>query len=283
MNQNPVFYQFKNPENLLDQLIEQFEKCGWKVQKSKPDYFHNYEWPDIVLSGDKPKEQFEARDIERMGCYRTSGNYSVQGQIVLYYETIGEVVADYLEKELSLDKDSQKYHNEYNRYIELLSTIVLIHEFVHWIMHWIESPQLSDNIFLSRRYIPIEYKETDNIWFHEGFAQLFTYFLCKEDKELKDLFIWLEKGQSEAYKKFRELISKYINTLENGICLLTFLREISTQSFEVAKSHLYDFSSILDNKKYPAKTDLASFLKKIFPDINHKHRGVIVGKKYNVA
>ena len=204
-----LLFQFNLDDNPIDSLIESFEKLGWDIRPNlNGAYFHKYNWPDIILSEKKLKDFSEDNygNIDLMGCYKSEDNtWLFEGQVVLYYEVIKKVADKYVKEELLKTSDDIGYSEEINETILLLSKIVMYHEFVHWIMHWIESPQLSENKFLSRKYIPIKYEEDDNIEFHEAFAQLFTKFFCEIDSKRKKIFEWLEKGQTRPYTIYKEL------------------------------------------------------------------------------
>ena len=247
-NNQALLFQFNKDCNPIDLLIESFEKQGWVIQRNlNSAYFHKYYWPDIILSGKKLKDFSEDNygDIDLMGCYKTEGNnWLLEGQVILYYEVIKKVADKYVKEELPKSSDDMGYSEEINETILLLSKIVMYHEFVHWIMHWIESPQLSENKLLSRKYIPIQYTEQDNIEFHEAFAQLFTKFFCEEDSKRKKIFEWLEKGQTPPYRKYKELNDC---NEEKAILILTLLKDCESQSFNDAKFYSkIDFNDVIN-------------------------------------
>ena len=270
---------------MLDKLISHFDNSKWQISKSKSDYFHKYKWPDIVLSNKEYKrEGLEGRDIELMGSYGPNdSNWLNEGQVTLYYEKIYEVSVSFVQEKLKV-KPTIDFNVCVTKTIESLSTIVLIHEFVHWIMHWIESPQLSNNKFISRKYLPVLYNEDDNIYFHEAFAQLFTHFIIKSNTGLEEIFDWLVEGQTEPYKKY-ESLNKFEN-IESAISLLTFLKEIGSQSFIIALEYSFwsDFSESKNNcdglNSNTVIKNIDTFILNHYPKIADMKRGKIRGRVF---
>jgi hypothetical protein len=247
MKSNHAHFHIFNHDH-IDNLIASFSDCGWNMRKSRAQ-FH---WPDIIFSDKILKIKNSEYDIELLGSYSPRfGGWVKEGQITLYYDKIEDVVLEYLQKELKIKSNDELYEIELVKNTKYLTSIVLHHEFVHWIMHWCESPRLGDNKFLSRKFIPMKYNEEDNINFHEGFAQLFTFIFCSEpgNEGLLKLFLWLETSQSECYKKYTVLYSKQ-NTYKKAICLLTFLREIGCQSFIAADEFNFDFSELASRSDF---------------------------------
>jgi len=246
MNNSTLFFNFHHTENLIDDLISIFENSNWKTKKAKHTYFHKFLWPDIVLSekqailqfDDHQKEQGydESEDfrIELLGSYNCNcESWNNEGTIVLYYNKILEVTDHYLkDKGIPLTKEDAREF-----FIETLSTIVLIHEFVHWIMHWIESPDFINKSNFNKGFIHFEYSSIDNVEFHEGFAQLFTSCICESNSYLEDMFNWLVVKQPSQYKVYEQLKKiKKEDSINNAIHILEFTRSFNLQSFAIAKS-----------------------------------------------
>ncbi len=105
--------------------------------------------------------------------------------------------------------------------IENLATIVLIHEFVHWIILF----KINYNWHLQKTEA---YEDSKHyLYFHEGFAQLLTLFIIEKKgrKDLEYLFYWLAKEQSEEYRKYKEL-KKVFGTIEAAVSFLEILNEL---------------------------------------------------------
>ena len=292
-----IFHQYHSA-NLLDKLLEEFSKAGWAIEKKESNFFHQFQWCDVVLSDkkikiEKTKEDY-SRDIEYLGCYECENkNWANEGKVYLFVDTIHEVANEYLK-----EKKSEITFQNLQKAIDDLATIVLIHEFVHWIIHWIESPKISNNKFLSRKFIPLKYDEDNEINFHECFAQLFTYLMIENNEDLKAMFDWLAKKQSEPYKKYEHLLENKIKNFKQAILLLTFLREIACQSYEAVEeliSYIGDFEgfekikgSKVEEKKLENFWDFSVAYFELLNDkesaekILNKQRGRIKSITYNL-
>lgn len=317
MSVNPVFFKFNKTDNLLEKLIEHFINKGWKFEVAPSGYFHKYSWPDIVLSdkkgtlpkldeNNKTENENENFSIELLGAYRPKGNCeSEEGEVVLFMPKIKETA----ERFRSEKKPPSVYDFEAEKkYTELLSTIILIHEFVHWIMHWIKCPNFILPKELSNGFIPFKYKEVDEVYFHEGFAQLLTKLICDEsESELKEMFNWLVAKQPKQYTVYKDL--KLID-IKGAISCLEFMRLYNLQSWEITKQWFDDFFSKIAYDH--AKTDksnsesirlivkdffkgqiwgsnselwnlaLKEVIIKYYPDLEIEYHGSIKGKGYGI-
>jgi hypothetical protein len=260
-----VFFQFK-PENALDELIELFiQKGDWKRElRNEENYLHQYFWPEIILSDEECLINYwnEANNcIERLGEYRLRPNRG--GQVVLFMPTIFSCISDYLNHN-NLSEDSR------NQHIVALCELVLIHEFVHWLVDVGESPsqiqlwgatQLTAEKYgmAYRKFISqldlFKYTNVDSVSYHETFTQIFTNYFCNKIGGIHwDLFQWLEPQQPLQYTVYKDLFSGIWagrdmiidgvildqriqmiqeEQLEQVFDLLNFTRELDCQSFEV--------------------------------------------------
>lgn len=238
---NPIFFQFRNEINHLDRLIKLFELDGWVFEKATTDYFHDYSWPDIRISDkagilphfdNDTKDSEENYGIELLGCYNQADGNINEGIVTLYMPKIKQVAYSYWNHKFAArglyDLDAEKY------FTELVSTVILIHEFVHWIIHWIGSPGFID-YKITHRYRDLNYSNKDEVYFHESLAQLFTKFICTDSSELYNLFEWLENRQPRQYTAYKGLIND--NELDRGVSkilrLLLFMRQYDLQSFDI--------------------------------------------------
>jgi hypothetical protein len=216
---NPVFYQYYRENNILDGLIQEFAKRNWLFDKMPYDYFHQYRWPDIILSEKKAtlvmpddlkniEQEESSYAIELLGCYDPDKDSSNEGRVVLFMPKIHETTKKYI-RHLKQDNSYEPYKEEITKYVELLSTLVLIHEFTHWIVqagifHTVRNTTLSTPLKL-------KYDDKDSIFFHETIAQIFTNFFCCNYTELKTMFYWLEEQQPIQYQMYKKLLC------ENGV------------------------------------------------------------------
>jgi hypothetical protein len=205
----PVFYQYELKNNVLEELIQEFGKRQWKFSENGTDYFHKFKWPNIVLSDkeaklnlpiDKDLNDNNEYTIELFGAYITGENSQTEGQVILYLPKICSTALDYARfktKKSEFTEEERKY------FIELLSTLVLIHEFTHWIIH-VGTFQLSEDV--CSKPIPLKYNDVDSIFFHETIAQIFTNYFCHKQPELGELFDWLEEKQPIQYQMYKDMI-----------------------------------------------------------------------------
>jgi hypothetical protein len=211
---NPVFYQYHREENILDSLIHEFAKRKWLFDEMPNDYFHHYRWPDIVLSDKTAKLELPTHEgnqkkdfpytIELIGCYQPNESPGEEGHVILFMPKVKEVALAYAKYKTgpafgSLSDSDIEY------VIELLTTLILIHEFTHWIMHCGKSPRLFNSNTYEQLQM-IEYDSVDSIQFHETAAQILTNYICSKQSDLWEIFLWLSNHQPEQYNVYRELL-----------------------------------------------------------------------------
>jgi len=213
----PVFFQFKK-NNKIDSFLEIFENNGWILPKSLTDTLTKYEWPNIVLSKDRLLDR--TFSIDSLGEYRYNG--ANEGQIILFYESIMRAAEDYYNT-----YPSGYNEKPLNSYFEDLSMVVVIHEFVHWLMHYADCMGLDpydEGICSSSYGSGFIYTTTDSINFHEGLAQLFTYLFIKENKSLLDIFIWASNNSPIQYRCYIDLKDKGLDRIELAVAYLNFYK-----------------------------------------------------------
>jgi hypothetical protein len=210
---NPVFYQYQREKNILDNLIQEFIKRNWLFDEMPNDYFHQYRWPDIVLSdkeatyrlpnySDLKKEH--PYTIELLGCYTHDDNPEKEGNVILYMPRIQQTALNFAVFKTGIPQSSFSEEDK-KHFVELLTTLILIHEFTHWVMHWGNSP----NIFVKNQYNHskvIEYNSIESIQFHETIAQVLTNYFCAKNESLWELFLWLSNRQPPLYNQYRDLL-----------------------------------------------------------------------------
>lgn len=235
---NPIFFQFRNPSNSLDKLIKAFAyRYGHSsFPEATNDYFHEYIWPNIVLSDEKGRipqlndEDKKEHDfsIELLGCYRpdkVEDKEEYKGQVFLFIPKIKETAKAFFNSSFPYEIYNEI---EEKNFTELLSELVLVHEFVHWLMHRIG-------------FNPVQYVKKDEVFFHEGFAQLFTNYYCSKDAEMYSLFLWLENQQPLQYLAYKDIIESDDKDMVSGteqvnaFILLDILRYCNLQSWECTK------------------------------------------------
>ena len=315
MSEN-VFFEFKK-ENVLDELLRLFENKGlWQLDKSKFDFFHNYQWPDIILADRKRSlkdKKLDGYAIELLGSY--SKNEEEIGQVTLYMPSVFRCVEDFLKFKGKTDNSFENIKVN----VEILSEIILIHEFIHWLVDMGKSPQkLIEKGFIHE--LPVfKYECDDSIEFHESFAQIFTNYYCNKIGGIHwEQFEWLEKQQQTQYTVYKDLfpgiwagrdmiIDGVIpdqriqmiqeEQLEQVFDLLNFTRELDCQSFEVLqvlsknyqpedksnKCRLF-FEKIIKSTHIEANfyNNAVNRCGSIHPDLIDENKGTITGKKYGL-
>jgi hypothetical protein len=250
-----MVYLFKDSDNPIDNLIDQLTKAGWTTKLASSGYFTKYKWPNIVFSGDRiryfdlpfdwetetHKEVEDKRNddfeneidednythdekefrncIELMGCYRFKcNNQYKEGEVVIYYEKIYRVALNYC-------SNHKKWKGvELEHSINFLRDIIMYHEFIHWLMHWVKST--------SGRYIPHVYNSRDTVMFHEAFAQLFTHLYVQNNDGRKEIFDWLLSKQPPQYLAHDNLLKAGVDSIEKAIILLELLRKNGIQGYK---------------------------------------------------
>jgi hypothetical protein len=210
-----IFYQFHVNNCIVDsELLDHFRKAGWGLEVNDDQFFTKYKWPDIILS----KKIIDDDSIDALGCYRTYKDFKKEGSIVLYHDKILKTATDY--------KVAKSSSQSLEKIVQYLTTIVLVHEFVHWLMHFVHP-----GTKLPFKRVKVKYQKLDEKEFHECFAQLFTFhFVNKKGGLYKDIFDWLEVRQPNQYTVYHQLLDKGLKR-SDSIVLLKLLKVLDIQSF----------------------------------------------------
>ncbi len=312
-----IFFEHKKG-NVLDELIELFKDKGeWKLNVSGHNFYHDFEWPDIILA-DRGRffSKLEGNAIDLLGSYVFNDVEKV-GQVTLYKPAILKCADAYLKS----SNTSSNSAVENKMTIEILSEIILIHEFVHWLVDVGESPS-NYGLARERKCYPklkeFKYDDIDAINFHESFAQIFTNYYCNLiGGEHWKLFSWLKNQQPKQYVIYKDLFDpvwggrdmiiddifpdQKIEKIEERhlgkvFDLLNFTREVDCQSFEVLKVLSTNYSeddkenkcfgffeklikSSLEGNCYEK---IVERCKSLHPDLVEKFRGRIIGRRYGL-
>jgi|GEM_PF-1887431 len=179
-------FNFDLSNELIETLIEVFESAGYSFLET--NQVHKHHWPDVVLTD----RDFEPLINDKLGTYQftktINGKKENEGQVYIYYDKIKVAAENYL-------KSDPLLYLTLNEVFEAITAIVLVHEFVHWIMHQII------------RFNPLKYDSPESKDFHEGFAEFFTWYIIKEYPYLLKIFEWLLPTEKDSpYLKHKELI-----------------------------------------------------------------------------
>ena len=213
-----VFYQFHVNKCVVDsELLDHFSGSGWKLKENEDSFFTKYGWPDIKLSKSILQDPEYKFKIELLGCYQPENDCLLEGTVYLYYETLKDAAERYIYETGST--------TSLEKVIDRLTTIVLIHEFVHWLMHYVSHGAS----------VRIRYKKFGELEFHEGFAQIFTHWFAHKKGGLYfDIFIWLVKKQPPQYHAYTKLLGIGVKTPSHAITLLSICKLLDIQSMDKA-------------------------------------------------
>jgi hypothetical protein len=142
--------------------------------------------------------------IELLGCYTHDDTPEKEGNVILYMPRIQQTALNFAVFKTGIPQSSFSEEDK-KHFVELLTTLILIHEFTHWVMHWGNSP----NIFVKNQYNHskvIEYNSIESIQFHETIAQVLTNYFCAKNESLWELFLWLSNRQPPLYNQYRDLL-----------------------------------------------------------------------------
>jgi len=136
----------------------------------------------------------------------------------------------------------------------LLQSIVLIHEFAHWITHLLPHKK-------SREWILHEFDNTEeNV--KEGLAELITWWIVNnEGGELKQIFEELNKCQSYPYKVYEHFISYEIDKIMDSLIFMRNLKKPSVlKDWQLFMENMVFIpGSIIKNKENGNEYHLESF------------------------
>lgn len=205
-----------------EKVNKEFNETPW-IEINSPD---DKRWEEINESNRKPwYEIIDEEDnhkykncIELLGCYRFKcNNQYEEGEVVIYYEKIAATALKYCRSKIW-----RNIHFEHA--INHLRDIVMYHEFIHWLMHWVKS--------VNGRFIPHYYNSRDTVMFHEAFAQLFTHLYVQNNTDRKDIFEWLLKKQPPQYHTHEDLLKEGVDSIEKAIVLIELLRKNGIQGYK---------------------------------------------------
>jgi len=241
-------------DNILDALISEFdENYPERFIDEVKGCFHNFEWPDICLSEKIVKGFLEPFPEEMQEINNEINDFN--GLRPLQIEFLGtykskDLVTLYIN---SIEKTAGRYHAiigsaQYQKrdIVSFLTDIIIVHEFVHWIV---------DILLKKRGRQGFKYTTQDEVFFHEGLAQYFTYHMIKYDKNIASVFSWLLPFQLKRYKVFQELITPgyNLNDVMVGIWLCVNSKK---QSWTELKFYIDEASKIKGDSGHKISTIL---------------------------
>ena len=253
--------------NFLDDLKRTFKSSGWTFTEHQVKISSSNEVDAILLNKDG---EIDIQNIdliyEYLGVYmQQNDNWKSEGEIIIYDKVIAAVAEQFegfdsfmrdenghevykedgspsMKKDLlhfnqigmSIDRGISKGDS-----IAMLRIIVLIHESTHWITHWVLDPN-------QVRYDDFKYQTEDEKNFHEGLAQLFTFWSiqAKKNKKMMDMFLWLKNKQSPQYSVYEKISTIDKKTVIKAI---EFCRKRNINSWKCLKL-IIEIIVCLENK-----------------------------------
>jgi hypothetical protein len=191
-----VFYNITDYEKyIIDLLMEKTRQGGYKSAKL-PKIYLSFEKPPIFLSDPRLEKDYIPDFLpieELLGCY-------IPGlKIVILYD----IGLEWYSIKRNINKDC-------------LRAVVLVHEIAHWISH-----------LLPKRGItkwPLEFYNDTDINVHEGWAQLLTYWVVKEEGgDIKNTFQKLNTNQPAPYKIYENFTKYWIEEIMDSLAHLRTL------------------------------------------------------------
>jgi len=181
-------------------LLDHFRKNGWDIDLI-PTISNSIE---VLGNIDEPT-------FDTLGQYKWDlKNWSQIGEIKLFTNTIEHCAKKFL--------DNLPYPKTYRLEdcIEKLTNIVLNHELVHRLMHWGRSPEYefgnkeNKGFNLTDEFVGV--LDPKFLGRHtESIPQIYTNYFSRFDNLEWMIFQWLEKGQPDEYKRYRDEILLYIS------------------------------------------------------------------------
>lgn len=275
-----VSYQVIASNDLLDSLIREFQERKWRFEK-KPYIEYSEKEAELELPKDLKGNQEGKPNftIELLGCYKPNTNWSEVGQVILYMPKIREATIHYI-KHLRKDNEYEPNNEEFEKYVKLLKTLVLIHEFTHSIVQ-AGVFRLKNNTDFSSP-LELKYDDKDSIFFHETIAQIFTNYFCCKYAELKEMFFWLEGLQPIQYRIYKEeflLSGQKAN--ESDIERVIFILMISVDFYNHNNYERQKYKNLLDIYTLFNSTCVKDYFSDPHGFIN-KYMGKLTGKKFGI-
>lgn len=246
MNGNILFSAF-HKDNLIDKLLKEFENKKWGINLIQ-SIFHKYHWPKIILSEEKPKFAIFSTIEQPIQSDEVDSSIDLLGQyfpqkmeIKLYLLAIEEAAKRYAKY-----KDINNINGIVEVIVDQITQIVLIHEISHWLVISVKDEE-ENTFYDDEKKKELKYEEVEEINFHEGLAQYFTWYILTENKEDLSLFDWLNENAPVQYQVYSEIKDKGIQKV---IDVISLSRKKETQDWTLFKGLFSEGRGHLAGKKY---------------------------------
>lgn len=226
-----------NENKLIHQLLSIFYRQG----------FREAIWPTIDETDDEPCQHQKKIDEGVFDIDNLLGLYDPKDQTIKLFTKCIEAVA----KKLALS-------------VQDLQDIVLLHEFGHWITH-----KLPDNNNDCWEGYPGNAVER----VHEGWAQLITWWVAKEHEKLNNVFLELNKKQTEPYQIWKGFQNSPVDS--------SLISLILTRKYSNCKPPFTGGYIVTDWKEFDEIQKDAQG--QTIEQIEYVRRGWILGRQLNIA
>lgn len=204
LNKNDTYWLPNKPPAFPWMFEYDLPVIGYSLQEIK----RNDSWFDDYLG------KYVALDAE----------WEKEGRIVLYLKSIERIAKPYaLEKQISISECKQN-----------ITTIVLLHEIGHWILHHMPTDETGRN----KKYKIFSRN------FKEPVAQFFVRIAIRDDSELEKLFYWMIEQQEDVYQLDLSSVKTNdnagLNSVTDTLQKLSIIRNrIEKKDIEVFDIELY--------------------------------------------
>ena len=216
-------------KNLCDKILERFT-----IDRSMP-----LTLPPIILSLETPPLFIKYPDWDKKKNDQDL-NITIESLLGCYY-TDPEIIL--------FKKGIDWFAENYNMPVKLLQTVVLIHEIGHFISNVSAKPGI--NTWQEEHF------DLTDPEIHEGWAQLLTWYITKEEIELKQAFDKLNKLQTPLYRNYK----RYLHIPENKIIESLFILRNLNRPAELA-----DWEDFLFKSDYIEKSQYVKYYKEMFTE-----------------
>jgi len=224
MEKQIIFTAFEK-DNLIDQLLKKFKAQDWDINQINSIY-HHYHWPTFFLSEEKPKftifstieQSIQTDEVDSDEV--DSDNFNSSIDFLGQYFPIEEEIKLYL---LAIEETAIKYAkykdiDDIKGIVEQITQIALIHEISHWLVISVKDAN-GNSFYNDVKKEQLRYKKPEEINFHEGLAEYFTWYILQKNEVDLTLFDWLNKTAPKQYQVYSAIKNKEIQTVINAISL----------------------------------------------------------------
>jgi hypothetical protein len=243
-----ILFSAFHKDNLIDKLLKEFKTKGWDINEIQ-SIFHHYHWPKIILSEEKPKFAiFSTIEQPIQSDEVNSDNFNSSIDFLGQYFPFEKEILLYL---LAIEDTAKKYTKlkktkDVKAVVEQITQIVLIHEISHWLVISVNDAN-GKSFYDDVKKEELRYKVPEEINFHEGLAEYFTWYILSHNKVDLSLYNWLNENAPKQYQVYSEIKEKQIQTV---IEVISISREKEIQDWTKFIALFSDSRGHLAGKNY---------------------------------